>query len=57
MVGESISDIRAAKIANAKPVLVRTGDGEYTMQHFPEALDVPVYDDLAHFVRETLRRR
>jgi D-glycero-D-manno-heptose 1,7-bisphosphate phosphatase len=57
MVGESISDIRAAKIANAKPVLVRTGGGEYTMQHFPEALDVPVYDDLAHFVRETLRRR
>ena len=24
---------------------------------FPEALDVPVYDDLAHFVRETLRRK
>ena len=57
VVGESISDIRAATIANAKPVLVRTGGGEYTMQHFPEALDVPVYDDLAHFVRETLRRR
>ncbi len=57
VVGESVSDIRAAKIANARPVLVRTGGGEYTMQHFPEALDVPVYDDLAHFVRETLRRR
>jgi D-glycero-D-manno-heptose 1,7-bisphosphate phosphatase len=57
MVGDDISDIRAAKIANAKPVLVRTGKGEYTMQHFPEALDVPVYDDLAHFVRETLRQR
>ena len=57
LVGDSINDIRAANIANAKPVLVRTGDGEYTMQHFPEALDVPVYDDLAHFVRDTLRRR
>ena len=57
MVGDDISDIRAAKIANAKPVLVRTGKGEYTMQHFPEALDVPVYDDLSHFVRETLRQR
>lgn len=57
VVGDDISDIRAANIANAKPVLVRTGNGEYTMQHFPEALDVPVYDDLAHFVRETLRRR
>ncbi len=57
LVGDDISDIRAAKMASAKPVLVRTGNGEYTMQHFPEALDVPVYDDLAHFVRETLRRR
>lgn len=57
LVGDNISDIRAAKMANAKPVLVRTGKGEYVMQHFPEALDVPVYDDLAHFTRETLRQR
>jgi D-glycero-D-manno-heptose 1,7-bisphosphate phosphatase len=57
LVGDDISDIGAARMANAKPVLVRTGNGEYTMQHFPEALDVPVYDDLAHFVRETLRGR
>ena len=57
MVGDEIADIQAAKMASAKPVLVRTGRGEYTMQNFPEALDVPVYDDLAHFVRETLRRR
>ena len=57
LVGDNISDIQAAKMANAKPVLVRTGKGEYVMQHFPEALDVPVYDDLAHFVRDTLRRK
>lgn len=56
-VGDSISDVGAAKMANALPVLVRTGNGEYTMQHFPEALDVPVYNNLAHFVRETLRSR
>ena len=56
LVGDNIGDIQAARIANARPVLVRTGNGEYTMQHYPEALDVPVYDDLAHFVRETLRR-
>jgi D-glycero-D-manno-heptose 1,7-bisphosphate phosphatase len=42
LVGDGISDIRAAIMANAKPVLVRTGTGEYTMRHFPEALDVPV---------------
>jgi len=57
VVGDNISDIQAARMANARPVLVRTGKGEYVMQHFPEALDVPVYDDLAHFVRETLRRK
>lgn len=56
LVGDDISDVRAATIANAKPVLVRTGKGEYTRQTFVEALDVPVFDDLAHFVRETLRR-
>jgi D-glycero-D-manno-heptose 1,7-bisphosphate phosphatase len=56
-VGDDISDIQAAKMANAKPVLVRTGNGEYVMQHFPEALDVPVFDDLAHFVRDLLRRK
>ena len=57
LVGDNITDIQAAKLANAKPVLVRTGKGEYVMQHFPEALDVPVFDDLAHFVRDTLRRK
>lgn len=57
LVGDNISDVRAAKMANAQPILVRTGKGEYVMQNFPEALDVPVYDDLAHFVRQTLRNR
>ena len=55
-VGDNISDIKAARLANAIPVLVRTGKGEYVMQHYPEALDVEVYDDLAHFARATLRR-
>lgn len=57
MLGDNINNIGAARMANARPVLVRTGNGEYTMQHFPEALDVPVYDDLAQFVRHTLRRK
>jgi len=56
-VGDSISDIRAAEMANAIPVLVRTGKGEQVMQNYPEAVNVPVYDDLAHFTRETLRKR
>ena len=54
-VGDTISDVKAAEMANAIPILVRTGKGEYVTQDYPEAIDVPVYDDLAHFVRETLR--
>ena len=57
LVGDSVTDIQAAKMANALPALVRTGNGEYTMQNFPDALDVPVYEDLAHFARDTLRNR
>lgn len=56
-VGDSVSDIKAAEVANARPVLVRTGKGEYVMQDFLEANDVPVYDDLAHFVDDTLKNR
>jgi D-glycero-D-manno-heptose 1,7-bisphosphate phosphatase len=56
-VGDNIGDIKAAKMAHALPVLVRTGKGEYVMQNYPEAVNVPVYDDLAHFVRETLKKR
>ena len=56
-VGDTISDIKAAEMANAIPILVRTGKGEFVMQNNPDAIDVPVYDDLAHFVRETLRNR
>ena len=56
-VGDNIGDIKAAEMANARPVLVRTGRGEHVMQHFAEAVNVPVYDDLAHFVRETLKSR
>lgn len=56
-VGDSLKDIRAAEMAGARPALVRTGNGEHVMQDHPEAVDVPVYDDLAHFVRETLRSR
>ncbi|MFT5503578.1 MAG: D-glycero-D-manno-heptose 1,7-bisphosphate phosphatase [Gammaproteobacteria bacterium] len=56
-VGDNISDIRAADIANAKAALVRTGKGEEVMQNYPETVNVPTYDDLAHFVRETLKKR
>ena len=56
-VGDNISDIKAAVMAQAKPILLRTGKGEQVMQNNPEAANVPVYDDLAHFVRDTLKNR
>jgi len=56
-IGDNISDIKAAEMARAKPILLRTGKGERVIQNSPEAADVPVYDDLAHFVRDTLKSR
>jgi len=56
-VGDTMSDIKAAEAAHARPILVRTGKGETIMQKFREVINVPVYDDLAHFVDETLKNR
>jgi D-glycero-D-manno-heptose 1,7-bisphosphate phosphatase len=56
-VGDTMSDIKAAETARARPILVRTGKGESIMQKFREVIDVPVYDDLAHFVDDTLKNR
>ena len=56
-VGDTLRDIQAAEMANAIPVLVRTGKGEYVTQNFAEANAVPIYDDLAHFVDEILKNR
>jgi D-glycero-D-manno-heptose 1,7-bisphosphate phosphatase len=49
-VGDSEGDIRAARAAGARPILVLTGKGERTkMKHI--AADVPVYKNLAEFAR------
>jgi len=54
-VGDSVSDIEAARAVGARPVLVLSGKGERSRQH-PAAQDVPVYQDLSDFVRELLSR-
>ena len=55
-VGDNINDIKAARAAGARPVLVRTGKGEQTAKmiaaNSPD--NVPVYDDLADFVNTLL---
>jgi D-glycero-D-manno-heptose 1,7-bisphosphate phosphatase len=51
-VGDTLSDVRAAVAANAKPVLVRTGKGEKTEKLLKENgfADVPVYKNLSKVV-------
>lgn len=48
VVGDSMRDIMAAKACGATAVLVRTGNGERTIQN--EKIDVPIYANLAEVV-------
>ena len=52
-VGDSASDLFAARSAGARPILVRTGKGLRTEKEH-ELHGAAVYDDLAAFVRVTL---
>lgn len=46
-IGDSLRDIQAARMAGAKPILVRTGKGEGTLATAGEELSgVPVFKDL-----------
>jgi len=53
-VGDSVRDLLAAKMAGAKPVLVRTGNGKKSVKEIghDETLglqDTPIFDNLAGF--------
>lgn len=52
-VGDSASDLAAAKAAGARPMLVRTGKGRATEAE-NELAGITVYDDLAAFAAELL---
>ena len=48
VIGDSLRDLEAATAANARPILVRTGNGRRTESELSGSLaSVPVYDDLA----------
>ena len=56
-IGDSLRDLQAAAAAGATPILVRTGNGKKTLMDLPVALrDVRIYDDLAAFAADALRR-
>ena len=44
-VGDSVRDIEAAQVVNAKPILVKTGKGKRTLAQYPN-LSVPVVENL-----------
>ena len=46
-IGDSLRDIQAAKAVGARPMLVRTGKGQATVEKGTGLKGVPVYDDLA----------
>ena len=55
MVGDSLRDLEAARVAGATPVLVKTGNGSKTLRHHAKQLEgVAVYDDLAAVVQAML---
>jgi len=57
VVGDSLRDLEAATVAGAKPMLVRTGNGEKVAASLPECLrSVPIFDDLAAIAAALTRR-
>lgn len=55
-VGDSLRDLEAAMMANAKPVLVLTGNGQKTLEKHKDKLkDVLVFDDLMRFAQEWIK--
>lgn len=49
LVGDSERDIKAAIAANCQPILVKTGNGNHTLQRLPVDLNIPVYENLLAF--------
>jgi D-glycero-D-manno-heptose 1,7-bisphosphate phosphatase len=57
VVGDSLRDLQAAAAVGARPLLVRTGNGERTASDLPADLQsVAVYDDLAAIASELVKK-
>lgn len=53
-VGDSERDVVAARLASARPVLVRTGKGKRALKKSKALANVPVFEDLAAFTEALL---
>jgi len=57
-VGDTLGDIQAANNANIKPILVRTGKGEKTLEtKHVDLKTVAIYDSLADFTDQLLAEK
>ena len=54
LVGDSLRDMQAAMATAAQPVLVRTGNGQDTLDSNKGLEHIPAYDDLASWVEAWL---
>ena len=54
MIGDSARDVNAAQAAGIKPILVRTGKGQQTIEQWQGQLSIPVFSDLHAAVDELL---
>lgn len=49
-IGDSWSDMQVAQAMQCQPLLVRTGNGELTLQKYPELAHIPAFTNLASAV-------
>ena len=58
VIGDSLRDLQAAQAAGARPILVRTGNGQKTERSLKSDLaGIEVFDDLAEAAAELVRAR
>lgn len=57
IVGDSLRDLEAAQAVNARPILVRTGKGEKTVEQLRGDARVPVFADLSQAVDRLLQEQ
>lgn len=56
-VGDSFSDVQAAKNSGCKPLLVLTGNGQKTLAAYAENLHIPAFRDLAQVAEFVLHEK
>ena len=47
VIGDSLRDLEAARAVGARPILVRSGYGERTLQQLGQTMDTEIFPDLA----------